>query len=114
MKPRTLGRRLKRLRKINGETQREFVENFGRHYRDVEKHKELERKNELKELAKKIITTDILESKHYQVVGFEETGLAFCFAVTAENFSEALRKIEKDYYMTDMTFYKLEIREINE
>lgn len=52
--------------------------------------------------------------KRYQVVGFEETGLAFCFAVTAENLSEALRKIEKDYYMTDMDFYKLEIREINE
>ena len=30
---------------------------------DVEKHKELERKEELKELAKKIITTDILELK---------------------------------------------------
>ena len=30
---------------------------------DVEKHKELERKEELKELAKKIITTDILEPK---------------------------------------------------
>ena len=30
---------------------------------DAEKHKELERKDELKELAKKIITTDILEPK---------------------------------------------------
>ena len=30
---------------------------------DAEKHKELERKEELKELAKKIITTDILEPK---------------------------------------------------
>ena len=30
---------------------------------DVEKHKEIERKEELKELAKKIITTDILEPK---------------------------------------------------
>ena len=30
---------------------------------DAEKHKELERKEELKELAKKIITTDILEHK---------------------------------------------------
>ena len=36
MKPRTLGRRLRRLRKINGETQREFAENFGRHYRTVQ------------------------------------------------------------------------------
>ena len=36
MQPRTLGRRLKRLRKINGETQREFAENFGRHYRTVQ------------------------------------------------------------------------------
>ena len=63
MEPKTLGRRLRRLRKINGETQKEFAENFGRHYRDVEKHKEIERKEELKELAKKIITTDILEPK---------------------------------------------------
>ena len=36
MKPKTLGRRLSRLRKINGETQREFAENFGRHYRTVQ------------------------------------------------------------------------------
>ena len=36
MQPRTLGRRLRRLRKINGETQREFAENFGRHYRTVQ------------------------------------------------------------------------------
>ena len=36
MKPRTRGRRLRRLRKINGETQREFAENFGRHYRTVQ------------------------------------------------------------------------------
>ena len=52
--------------------------------------------------------------QHYQVVGFEDAGPVFCFTVTAKNFSEALREIEKDYYMTDMTFYKLEIREINE
>ena len=52
--------------------------------------------------------------KRYQVVGFEDAGPVFCFTVTAKNFSEALRAIEKDYYMTDMTFYKLEIREINE
>ena len=50
--------------------------------------------------------------KYYQVVGFVHGGAAFCFTVSAENFSEALRKIEKDYYMTDMTFYKLEIREV--
>ena len=36
MKPRTLGRRLRRLRKINGETQKEFADNFGRHYRTVQ------------------------------------------------------------------------------
>mgnify|MGYP003448616282 CR=1 FL=1 len=52
--------------------------------------------------------------KRYQVVGFEDAGLVFGFTVTAKNFSEALREIEKDYYMTDMAFYKLEIREINE
>lgn len=32
----TLGRRLRRLRKINGETQKEFADNFGRHYRTVQ------------------------------------------------------------------------------
>ena len=36
MKPKTLGRRLRRLRKINGETQRQFAENFNRHYRTVQ------------------------------------------------------------------------------
>ena len=50
--------------------------------------------------------------RHYQVVGFEEAGSVFCFTVTAENFSEALREIEKDYYMTDMKFCKLEVTEV--
>ena len=53
--------------------------------------------------------------KYYQVVGFGDAGPIFRFTVTAKNFSEALREISKDYYMTDMTdinFYKLEIREI--
>lgn len=36
MEPKTLGRRLRRLRKNNGETQKEFAENFGRHYRTVQ------------------------------------------------------------------------------
>lgn len=36
VKAKTLGRRLRRLRKINGETQKEFAENFGRHYRTVQ------------------------------------------------------------------------------
>ncbi|MCO4592521.1 hypothetical protein Si061_01318 [Streptococcus infantarius subsp. infantarius] len=52
--------------------------------------------------------------KRYQVVGFEEGGPVFWFTDTGDNFSEALRAIEKDYYMTDMTFYKLEITEANE
>ena len=52
--------------------------------------------------------------KRYQVVGFEEGGPVFWFTVTGDNFSEALRAIEKDYYMTDMTFYKLQITEANE
>ena len=52
--------------------------------------------------------------KRYKVVGFEDAGTVFCFTVTAENFSEALREIEKDYYMTDMTFYKLEVTKIEE
>lgn len=50
--------------------------------------------------------------RHYQVVGFEDDGPVFWFTVTRDNFSEALRAIEKDYYMTDMTFYKLEITEV--
>jgi len=36
MKPKTLGRRLRRLRKMNGETQKEFAENFGRHFRTIQ------------------------------------------------------------------------------
>lgn len=36
MQPKTLGRRLRRLRKINGETQKEFAENFGKHYRTIQ------------------------------------------------------------------------------
>lgn len=36
MKPKTFGRRLRYLRKMNGETQRKFAENFGRHYRTIQ------------------------------------------------------------------------------
>lgn len=36
MQPKTLGRRLRRLRKINGETQKELAEKFGRHYRTIQ------------------------------------------------------------------------------
>lgn len=52
--------------------------------------------------------------KHYQVVGFDDDGPAFWFTVTANNFSEALMAIAKDYYMADMNFYKLEITEVEE
>ena len=52
--------------------------------------------------------------KRYQVVGFEDAGPVFCFTVTAENFREALREIEKDYYLSDTALYKMEIREITE
>ena len=52
--------------------------------------------------------------KYYQVVGFEEASPVFWFTVTAKNFSEALREIEKGYYMTDTDFCKLEIREVKE
>ena len=52
--------------------------------------------------------------RHYKVVGFEDAGPVFCFTVTAKNFSEALKEIEKDYYMTDMDFCKLEIKEVEE
>ena len=51
--------------------------------------------------------------KRYQVFAFEDDGPVFCFTVTAKNFSEALREIEKDYYMTDMTFCKLEVTEVD-
>ena len=50
--------------------------------------------------------------KRYQVVGFEDAYPVFCFTVTADSFAEALRAISKDYYMTDMKFYKLEITEV--
>ena len=50
--------------------------------------------------------------KRYQVVGFEDAGPVFCFTATADNFREALMEIEKDYYMTAMTFYKLEVTEV--
>ncbi len=36
MEAKTLGRRLRRFRKINGETQREVAENFGKHYRTIQ------------------------------------------------------------------------------
>lgn len=36
MQPKTLGRRLRRLRKINGETQKELADKFGRHYRTIQ------------------------------------------------------------------------------
>ena len=51
--------------------------------------------------------------KRYQVVGFEDAGPVFGFTVIGDNFSEALRTIEKDYYMTDMTFCKLEVTEVD-
>lgn len=51
--------------------------------------------------------------KYYQVVGFEDGNTVFWFTVTAKNFSEALKEIVKDYYMTDMDLCKLEIREVN-
>ena len=52
------------------------------------------------------------EIRYYQVAGFGDAGPIFWFTVTAKNFSEALREIGKDYYMTDMTFYKLEVTEV--
>lgn len=52
--------------------------------------------------------------KRYQVVGFEERGPVFWFTVTADSFGEALRTISEDYYLEDMTFYKMEITEANE
>lgn len=52
--------------------------------------------------------------KRYQVVGFEDDGPVFWFTVMADSFGEALMAIAKDYYMTDMNFYKLEITEVEE
>lgn len=49
--------------------------------------------------------------KRYKVVGFEDEYPVFWFTVGADSFVEALRAISEDYYMTDMTFYKLEITE---
>lgn len=50
--------------------------------------------------------------KRYKVVGFEDAYPVFWFTVMADSFVEALRTISEDYYMTDMTFYKLEITEV--
>lgn len=36
MQSKTLGKRLRRLRKLNGETQKEFAENFSKHYRTIQ------------------------------------------------------------------------------
>ena len=52
--------------------------------------------------------------KRYKVVGFEDAYPVFCFTVTADSFVEALRAISKDYYMTDMTFCKLEVTEVED
>ena len=49
-----------------------------------------------------------------QVVGFQGDSPVFWFTVTANNFSEALKEIKKDYYMADMDFQKLEIGEVKE
>jgi hypothetical protein len=66
-----------------------------------------------KECGAVLIRTDEYNRmKRYQVVGFDDTISVFGFTVMAKNFSEALRAIEKDYYMTDMNFYKLEITEV--
>ena len=62
---------------------------------------------------KPLYTVEYSRMKRYQVVGFEDAGPVFCFTVTAKNFSEALREIGKDYYMTDMAFYKLEVTEVD-
>lgn len=50
--------------------------------------------------------------KRYKVVGFEDNYIVFGLTVMTKNFSEALRVISEDYYMTDMTFNKLEITEV--
>lgn len=50
--------------------------------------------------------------RYYKVIGFEDGGPVFWFTVKAKNFSNALSTIEKDYYMADFTFYKLEIMEV--
>lgn len=51
--------------------------------------------------------------KQYNITGFEEDGAVFRFTVMADNFSEALKMISEDQYMSDMTFYKIEIEEVN-
>ena len=50
--------------------------------------------------------------KRYKVVGFVDAYPVFWLTVTADSFVEALREIGKDYYMTDMTFCKLEVTEV--
>lgn len=63
MQAKTLGKRLKHLRKINGETQKELAENFGRHYRTVQNW-------ELGLAVPDIFT--VLELAKYYNVGIEE------------------------------------------
>lgn len=63
MQAKILGKRLKHLRKINGETQKEFAENFGRHYRTVQNW-------ELGLAVPDIFT--IIELAEYYNIGIEE------------------------------------------
>lgn len=63
MQAKTLGKRLKHLRKINGETQKELAEKFGRHYRTVQNW-------ELGLAIPDIFT--IIELAEYYNIGIEE------------------------------------------
>lgn len=63
MQTKTLGKRLKHLRKINGETQKELAEKFGRHYRTVQNW-------ELGLAVPDIFT--IIELAEYYNIGIEE------------------------------------------
>lgn len=63
MQAKTLGKRLKHLRKINGETQKELAEKFGRHYRTVQNW-------ELGLAVPDIFT--IIELAEYYNIGIEE------------------------------------------
>lgn len=50
--------------------------------------------------------------KFYRVAVFDEDCLLFWFTVMAKDLSEAQKEIEKEYYMSGITFSHFEITEV--
>lgn len=51
--------------------------------------------------------------KRYKITGYDKDGAIFFFEVISNNFSfsDVLKVISKDQYITDMIFHKLKIEE---